>query len=63
VRQNGPPIIGQFHDEWIAVIRRGNEKKLEEHVKKAIKATNEELGLNRELSVELHFGTNYGDIH
>lgn len=63
VRENGPPIIGQFHDEWIAVIKVGNRNRLEEHVKKAIKKTNDELNLNRELSVELHFGSNYGDIH
>jgi hypothetical protein len=63
IRENGPPIIGQFHDEWIAVIRKGNRERLERHVREAIKKTNEELKLNRELSVELHFGCNYGDIH
>lgn len=63
VRENGPPIIGQFHDEWIAVVKKGNRERLEKHVEKAIKKTNEELKLNRELSVELHFGDNYGDIH
>lgn len=63
VRHNGPPIIGQFHDEWIAPIKIGHEDKLRKHVEEAIKKTNEELKLNRELQVELHFGFNYGDIH
>lgn len=63
IRNGGPPIIAQFHDEWVALVRLGNEKRLEEHVSKAIKETNEELKLNRELSAELHFGSNYGEIH
>lgn len=63
VRDGGPPIIGQFHDEWIAVVKRGNRERLEKHVAEAIKKTNEELGLNRKLEVELHFGENYSLIH
>jgi hypothetical protein len=63
IREGGVPIIGQFHDEWIAVIKLGNRERLQKHVNKAIERTNEELGLNRALSVELKFGTNYGAIH
>lgn len=63
VRSFGVPIIGQFHDEFIAVIKPKNEGRLRECVNEAIKKTNEELGLNRELSAELHFGSNYGEIH
>lgn len=63
VRENGPPVIGQFHDEWVAVVKQYSRGRLEEHVRKAIKKTNEELKLNRELSAELHFGPNYGEIH
>ena len=63
IRKNGPPIIGQFHDEFIALVRQGNRERLGRHVDEAIKKTNEELRLNRQLAAELHFGDNYGDIH
>lgn len=63
VIDNGPPIIGQFHDEWIAPIRLGNRERLQAHVDKAIQLANEELGLNVKLTVGLAFGENYAEIH
>jgi hypothetical protein len=63
VVDNGPPIIGQMHDEWIALVKIGNRERLKAHVNKAIRKVNEELGLNVELKVGLDFGKSYADIH
>lgn len=63
IRKNGPPIVGQMHDEWIAVIRKGNRERMIKHVRDAISKTNEELRLNRELGAEVQFGERYSDIH
>lgn len=63
VRKNGPPIIGQFHDEWVALINKGKREKCTEHVREAMRKTNEELKLNRELDCDIQYGDNYSDIH
>lgn len=63
IKENGPPIIGQFHDEWIGLIRKGKRIKMKLQVEKAIRQTNEELGLNRKLDAEVQFGNNYSEIH
>jgi hypothetical protein len=62
-KRNGPPIIGQFHDEYIALVKESNKERFRKHVNKAIQLTNEELGLNVELKVGLDFGNNYSEIH
>ncbi len=63
VMDGGPPIIGQMHDEWIALIKKGNRERMKKHVARAIKLVNEELQLNRELECSVEFGDNYADIH
>lgn len=63
VRDGGPPICGQFHDEWIATVKVGQRARLQRHVDSAIRKTNEELKLNRELGCSLQFGLSYADIH
>lgn len=63
VRENGPPMIGQFHDEWIALIKKGKREKMDAHVKEAMEKTNEELNLNRRLDCETQYGETYADIH
>lgn len=63
IRDGGPPICGQFHDEFVAVVKKGNREKLKAHCQKAIDKTNEELKLNRELDFSVDFGLSYADIH
>jgi hypothetical protein len=63
VKDGGPPIIGQFHDEWVALISKGKRDKCTEHVREAMRKTNEELKLNRELDCDIQYGDNYSDIH
>lgn len=63
VRNGGPPIIGQFHDEVVALVKIGKRDKLTAHLKNAIKKTNEELKLNRELDCSVDFGASYAQIH
>lgn len=63
VRDGGPPLCGQFHDEWAAVVKEGSRVKLEAHCQVAIDRTNDELKLNRELDFSIDFGKSYKDIH
>lgn len=63
VRDGGPKVCGQFHDEWIAPIKKGNRERLMKHVQMAMDKTNEELKLNRELGFDLQFGDSYAEIH
>lgn len=62
-RDSGPPIIGQFHDEFIARIRLGQRERCTKHIKGAIVKLNEYLKLNRELDCDVQFGINYSEIH
>ena len=58
-----PNIIGQFHDESINCIKKGQEKDHEETLKWAIGKVNEKLKLNIDLDVDVKFGSRYSDIH
>jgi hypothetical protein len=63
VRNDGPPTIGQFHDEFIGRIKQQHKERMREHVKEAMRLTNEELQLNRELECDIKFGESYAAIH
>lgn len=63
IRNGGPPLCGQFHDEFISVVRIGMRDKLKAHCQRAMVKTNEELKLNRELDFSIDFGKSYADIH
>ena len=56
-------ITAQFHDEGVWVIPNGREKDMEAILREAIKETNEILGLNRELDIDVKFGKNYSEVH
>jgi DNA polymerase I-like protein with 3'-5' exonuclease and polymerase domains len=56
-------LTGQFHDEIIITVQKGNRDKCEKLLRWAIKQANKELKLNRELDVDVQFGTYYSDIH
>lgn len=63
VRSEGLKLCGQFHDEWIAAIKKGLRERLKALCQRAIDKTNEELKLNRELDFSVDFGLSYADIH
>lgn len=62
-REKRKQLTGQFHDEIILTVRKGHREACEKLLKDAIKETNEELKLNRELDVDVQFGDNYAEIH
>lgn len=49
--------------EVILTVKEGNREACEKLLRDAIKATNEELKLNRELDISVDFGKNYSQIH
>lgn len=58
-----PNIIGQFHDESINRIKKGEEAIHEETLKWAIQKVNDKLKLNIDLDVDVQFGNRYSEIH
>ncbi len=63
IKKSNLPIIGQMHDEYIGLLRKGRRKRAIKVTKDAVHAVNEELKLNRELDCSLDFGESYADIH
>jgi len=59
-----PLLSGQFHDELILQVRKGNRELWEELVGgEAMERTNKQLRLNRDVACEVQFGDNYSEIH
>lgn len=56
-------ITGQFHDEGVWVIPEDKKEAMEEILRDSIKETNDILGLNRELGIDVKFGRTYADVH
>lgn len=63
VRSSGLPIIGQFHDEFVARLKVGQRDRCSKVINWAMEKTNEELKLNRELGCDIQYGKTYADIH
>ena len=59
----GLDVIGQFHDEAIFLVKRGDEQKTSDAVYSAMNKTNDKLKLNVKLSTSPEFGDNYSEIH
>jgi len=59
----GLSAIGQFHDEAIFLVKKGDEQQTSDVVYKAMDKTNEKLQLNVTLSTAPEFGLNYSEIH
>jgi len=56
-------VIGQFHDESINLVKKGEEQ---EHTKVliwAIEKLNKELKLNVDLGIDVQYGQRYSEIH
>lgn len=56
-------MIGQFHDEVIALVEKGEEQTTKRKMEAAIDLLNEELQLNVPLGIDVQFGRTYADIH
>jgi len=59
----GMKIIGQFHDEVIALVKEGDKQEAECIMNTSIQKTNERVNLNVELGIDYSFGNNYAEIH
>lgn len=62
-RSRGIVTIGQFHDEIIALVKEGEEQRIEHIMKTSIEKTNERVQLNVPLDIDYSFGKNYSEIH
>ena len=62
-RKNGVKTIGQFHDEIIALVTKGDEQHTQQVMEQAIETLNNQLNLNVPLGIDAQFGQNYSEIH
>ena len=58
-----PNIVGQFHDESINVVKKGEENLHTNYLQEAIEKLNEDLKLNVTLGIDIQYGNNYSEIH
>lgn len=62
-REKGRKMTGSFHDEIITAIPIGTRAECEKDLRDAIKEVNDDLKLNRNLDIDMDFGSCYADIH
>jgi DNA polymerase I-like protein with 3'-5' exonuclease and polymerase domains len=58
-----PNIVGQFHDESINYVKKGDEEIHEKVLRWAIAQANKKLKLNVALDIDVQYGARYADIH
>jgi hypothetical protein len=56
-------LTGQFHDEGIWELAKGNRESMTKVLKDSIQAVNERLQLNRDLDCDVQFHKTYAGIH
>ena len=59
----GYKICGQFHDEIIFPLQKGNEEKVKQDLLKCIDNVNDKLKLNVKLGISIQFDRRYSEIH
>lgn len=62
-RKKRSQLTAQFHDEVVLCIKQGFRDKAKKLLRDAIKAVNDNIKLNRELDIDVQFGSRYSDIH
>jgi DNA polymerase III epsilon subunit-like protein len=62
-RKDGIKCVGQFHDEVIALVERGEEGAVEKIMHDAAIKLNQKVKLNVPLGTDVQFGNTYADIH
>ena len=55
--------IGQFHDEVILAVPKGQEEATASQLRAAMKLANNKFKLNVPLDIDVQFGSNYASIH
>jgi len=63
VLQTRKQLTGQFHDEGVWELKKGNREAMTKILKAAVQKVNDELKMNRELDVDVAFGQSYAEIH
>lgn len=58
-----PMLSGQFHDELILQVRKGNRELWTALLHEAMDRTNKQLKLNRDCACDVQFGDDYSQIH
>ncbi len=58
-----PELTGQFHDEFILTIKKGQREEATEWLLGIVDELNDYLDLNVKLAIGIQFGDNYGQIH
>ena len=61
--KGGLKAIGQFHDESIFPVKKGDEPETVRVIEESMRKTNDKLKLNVTLSTSPEFGDNYSEIH
>lgn len=62
-RRTRSQLTAQFHDEVVLTVKKGSRDKAELLLRSAIDETNARLKLNRELDIDVQFGSRYSEIH
>ena len=62
-RKDGIKCVGQFHDEVIALVKKGDEGAVERIMHDAAIELNQKVKLNVPLGTDVQFGNTYADIH
>ena len=62
-RLKRPQLTGQFHDEVVLQVKKGFRVQAEKLLRDAIAELNSVLKLNRELGIDVQFGSRYSEIH
>ncbi len=62
-RSKRPQLTAQFHDEVVLHIKKGFRVQCEKLLRDAIEELNNRLKLNRELGIDVQFGSRYSEIH
>ena len=62
-RSHRSNIVGQFHDESINVVKKGDKNEHTNALQWAIEKLNEQLKLNVDLGIDIQYGQNYAEVH
>ena len=63
ILQEREQLTANFHDEIILEVKEGNKDKCVKLLENSIQKVNNLLQLNRNLEVDIQFGSNYSEIH
>jgi len=62
-RRKGLKLTLSYHDEWLSIVPKGQEKHLEDVAHESMKELNEKLKLNVKVRCDFQTGSNYAECH